>query len=467
MATDAASDFTAIIPLDGLTAETTYYLNVLVNGVPQFPSQPFPFFTTFPPAGAARDFHFVVLADFVAVTKLTASVQTFASASAELPAFAFIGGDFDHSNPQTLTDKRQMFKSLYDPNTRFMSDFLPLILRRMPIVHQWDDHDAGLNNADKNYPDWSLTQQAFQEYTPTYPLPSVTPGIWQKFSYSQADCFVLDCRSHRDPGIDPDGPDKSMLDGNNLGATGELEWLKNGLLTSPARWKIIFTSVVTNPTTKRNDAWGAYRTEWNALKSFITTNNIEDVVFIAGDLHLGAIDNGSQAGFPEMCVATANQTRTGFCATAATGTWSEGYFDDTCAGYGLISVLQNPDRLILQVADPDGVIRVAYTVLAETPTPTPTPTATPTPTPQAPVITKQPANKSVIAGQTARFTVTVTGTAPLTCQWKKNGAEIAGATMLSYTTPPTTADDNGAIFTVTVTNSIGNVTSNGATLRVR
>ena len=48
---------------------------------------------------------------------------------------------------------------------------------------------------------------------PSYPLPSVTPGIWQKFSYAQADCFVLDCRSQRDPDADPDNANKSMLDG--------------------------------------------------------------------------------------------------------------------------------------------------------------------------------------------------------------------------------------------------------------
>ena len=383
VATTADSDFTTTIPLSGLSPETTYYLNVLINGVPQFAAQPFPFFATFAPAGAGREFQFVVLADFGVVTKLTADVQTFASASANLPAFAFIGGDFDHSNPQTLTAKRLMLKNLYNPATRFMSGLVPNILRRMAIVRQWDDHDSGLNNLDKNYPDWSLTQQAFQEYTPTYPLPSVSPGIWQKFDYAQAEYFVLDNRSQRDPGADRDDANKSMLDGNNLGATGELEWLKNGLLNSSAVWKIIFTSVVTNPTTKQNDGWGAYQTEWAGLRTFITTNNIKNVVFIAGDLHLGAIDNGTQAGFPEMCVAAANSTKTGFCATAATGTWSEGYFDDTCPGYGLVTLLQNPDRLVLQVADQDGVIRVAYTVVAElpTPTPTPTPTATPSPTP--------------------------------------------------------------------------------------
>lgn len=112
MATTAPADFTAFIPLTGLLPETTYYLNVLVNGVPQFTAPPFPFFTTFAPAGSARDFQFAVLADFGVVAKLTADVQTFASVAADAPAFAFVGGDFDHSNPQTLDAKRLMLKNL-------------------------------------------------------------------------------------------------------------------------------------------------------------------------------------------------------------------------------------------------------------------------------------------------------------------------------------------------------------------
>ena len=156
-----------------------------------------------------------------------------------------------------------MFKDLYDAKSLYMGDFVNLILWRTPIIHQWDDHDSGLNNIDKTYGNWSLNQQVFEEYVPSYPLPSVKPGIWQKFRYAQAECFVLDCRSQRDPEIDPDGPDKSMLDGNELGTTGQLRWLKQGLLASTARWKIIFTSVIINPTTKFPGGWAGYQTEWD------------------------------------------------------------------------------------------------------------------------------------------------------------------------------------------------------------
>ena len=84
----------------------------------------------------------------------------------------------------------------------------------------------------------------------------------------------------------------------------------------------------------------------------------------------------------------------------------------------------------------------------------------------APSITTQPANQSVTAGQTASFSVAASGTAPLSYQWKKNGAAISGATGSGYTTPVTTTSDSGAQFTVTVTNTAGNATSSAATLTV-
>ncbi len=361
--TSSSNDFTKIIPLASLSAQTTFYINVVVNGTSQFASPPYPSFTTFPSRGTSRNFKFVVLSDFKNTALLTNTTQTFASAAAEAPVFAFIGGDFDHRNPLTLSGKRKMFKDLYDAKSLYMGDFVNLILWRTPIIHQWDDHDSGLNNIDKTYGNWSLNQQVFEEYVPSYPLPSVKPGIWQKFRYAQAECFVLDCRSQRDPEIDPDGPDKSMLDGNELGTTGQLRWLKQGLLASTARWKIIFTSVIINPTTKFPDGWAGYQTEWDGLKNFINTNNIQGVVFISGDLHLGAIDNGIHAGFPEMCVATPNIELETRCSTDAPGTWSQGFYDETCTGYGLVTVLKNPDRLILQVADQDGNLQISYTVL--------------------------------------------------------------------------------------------------------
>ena len=88
------------------------------------------------------------------------------------------------------------------------------------------------------------------------------------------------------------------------------------------------------------------------------------------------------------------------------------------------------------------------------------------PAPVAPAITQQPSNQTVNVGQKATFSVVATGTAPLSYQWQKNSAAIAGANSTSYTTPATVAGDNGAQFRVMVRNPAGNITSNMAMLTV-
>ncbi|PYU57068.1 MAG: hypothetical protein DMG56_22905, partial [Acidobacteria bacterium] len=84
----------------------------------------------------------------------------------------------------------------------------------------------------------------------------------------------------------------------------------------------------------------------------------------------------------------------------------------------------------------------------------------------APSITMQPLSQTVTAGQPASFSVTAAGTAPLSYQWNKNGAAISGATSSTYATAATTSSDNGAQFTVVVSNAAGSATSSAAMLTV-
>jgi hypothetical protein len=82
-----------------------------------------------------------------------------------------------------------------------------------------------------------------------------------------------------------------------------------------------------------------------------------------------------------------------------------------------------------------------------------------------PQITAQPVSVAVNAGATASFSVTASGGA-LAYQWRKNGNNITNATSSSYTTPAAVSADNGALFSVVVTNTAGTVTSTNAVLTV-
>ena len=83
-----------------------------------------------------------------------------------------------------------------------------------------------------------------------------------------------------------------------------------------------------------------------------------------------------------------------------------------------------------------------------------------------PSIVVQPAPVSVPAGAPATFTVTASGDAPLGYQWRRDGVAVAGATAASYTLAATALGDNGAGFSVDVSNAAGVLSSTAATLNV-
>ncbi|MDD3748653.1 MAG: immunoglobulin domain-containing protein [Candidatus Bipolaricaulis anaerobius] len=83
----------------------------------------------------------------------------------------------------------------------------------------------------------------------------------------------------------------------------------------------------------------------------------------------------------------------------------------------------------------------------------------------APTITAQPASQAAVAGSSATFSVTATGTPPFSYQWQRDGADIAGATEPSYTIPAVASADAGS-YTVVVTNPCGSATSDPALLTV-
>jgi hypothetical protein len=89
----------------------------------------------------------------------------------------------------------------------------------------------------------------------------------------------------------------------------------------------------------------------------------------------------------------------------------------------------------------------------------------------APAILTPPTSQTVIVGAGASFTVSASGSAPLTYQWLKNtvalanGGNVSGATTATLSLSSVSTNDT-ASYSVIVSNSLGNVTSSPATLTV-
>ncbi len=82
-----------------------------------------------------------------------------------------------------------------------------------------------------------------------------------------------------------------------------------------------------------------------------------------------------------------------------------------------------------------------------------------------PAIATQPASLILNPGQAGSLSVAATGTAPLAYQWKKDGADVTGATSATFALASAATTDAGS-YTVTITNAYGTVTSAAATITV-
>jgi alkaline phosphatase D len=294
---------------------------------------------------------------------LDRAAPAYVSAGGENPLFAVQLGDLDHGDPTTLTDMRQMHKDMRDPSKLHGADFVNRILSKRALVHVWDDHDYGGNDEDKNFAGRADAWQAFDEYYPTYARPNAAAGLWHKFTCANAEFFVLDLRSQRDPGTDPDSSLKSMLDGDSI-ALDQKDWLFDGLKGSTARWKFILSSVTFNEDARpaSDDLWHSFSNEAKVIEDWLSKEGIADVIVLSGDIHTGGgIDDGTNSlvSVPEMTVPHTNLADGN---RRNLGTWSEGVTAGrpNGAGYGMVTVTATSVTLTAKAEN--GTVRHSYTI---------------------------------------------------------------------------------------------------------
>lgn len=145
----------------------------------------------------------------------------------------------------------------------------------------WDDHDAGPNDCDGGFYNIDETLRAFYLFwaNPTQGVKGIKGTITQ-FSYGDADFFLLDNRYHRTPDNRLDA-EKTIL------GKEQLEWLKNALASSEAKFRFVimggqFLTSVKNFETYSNFGFDKERKE---ILDFLDLHKLSNVFFITGDRH--------------------------------------------------------------------------------------------------------------------------------------------------------------------------------------
>ncbi|WP_320673129.1 alkaline phosphatase D family protein [Patulibacter defluvii] len=193
------------------------------------------------------------------------------------------GVDFPSTDLTSYRAKLRLYRA--DPALRELH-------RLHPVVHTWDDHEVADNYTDGE-PAPSPGQRnagyrASFEWLPRIAFPGDRFRVYRSLRYgANAELFMLDERQYRTPGV----PGTTIL------GRRQMDWLKQGLRGSGARWKLVgnpdlLAPLGLNPTGEplvdpiNVDGWAGYPAERRELLAHLADNRIDDVALLTGDVHM-------------------------------------------------------------------------------------------------------------------------------------------------------------------------------------
>ena len=271
--------------LDGLDPATEYEYAV-VEGSGSMGVAATGRFRTFP--SQASSFRFA----FASCAKSGSNHEVFSAVRAVDPLFFMNVGDLHHED--IAQNDPAAFRAAY--KRVFTSERQAALLRAVPFVYVWDDHDFGPNDSDRGSPSREASRLTYREVVPHYPLAfgDGDEPISQAFSVGRARFIVTDLRSERSASGDADGPRKTML--------GDLqkEWFKREVLATHQTHAVLFwvSSVGWIARAGRAiDNWGAYGTEREELARFFAETGVRNLIILSGDAHMLAADDGRNTRF--------------------------------------------------------------------------------------------------------------------------------------------------------------------------
>ncbi|HEX2315165.1 MAG TPA: alkaline phosphatase D family protein [Thermomonospora sp.] len=278
--------------LSGLTAATAYHWGVEADGV-LLPERGR--FRTLPVPGTPSDFTFCFGGDRI----MSSNHVVYDTIRGMDPLqFLFLGDlhYWDVDSPDRAEYDLRNSQALSTPR-------YARLLREVPTVHTWDNHDFTGANGWSGSVGAAAAQESMRAHGTFYPLPPT--GLYCTWVVGRCRFIMLDTRSGRSNPADPDGASKSLL-----GAV-QKEWYLDLLNRSTEPVIFVGESIPHRYSAVGGDRWGDYRTEFQEINRFVNTLALgRRMVLLSADMHAIAADDGrnSLIGAMELVGAPLDQS---------------------------------------------------------------------------------------------------------------------------------------------------------------
>lgn len=428
--TKAVRDSSNIINLSGLTANTLYHYRLYVNGILDTLRGSF---KTYPPTGQRGHYKWGVLS-----CQEYGTYNTFNALYNRAPQLVLHTGDWTYPDYQLPGDHRtdwaihqlsylkrytepKMIPSLRSSVYDYVPDNHDGAEQRdnMHNVSVYTDSNGVVYNVITYEPTPPLGLQnvfkGYYEYFPGYPAAvDSTKGMYHSFRFGNAEVFFVDvrhCGNGQDSTFTYNAQQNQWVfdpkPGQTLLGPEQLQWLKTGLQNSNAEWKFIVSGVMFNRNFRKviqvamvlqnmvfgiggqsgtgfrlahaiGSNWCAYPAEQDGLLDFIHSNAIKDVIVLSGHVHTNVMDNGRNAGLPELNTGPAASTGAELTyyidsvmqligqGTAIDSLWNGGgqgvNNKNFKSGFGMVEIF-NADSVVMQIVDEDDTTVSSMTIL--------------------------------------------------------------------------------------------------------
>ncbi|MFO0701628.1 MAG: alkaline phosphatase D family protein [Nitrospira sp.] len=308
--TEAETDYTLTVPLEGLTPATRYRYHVVVgpaeSSARQLPGTPAVTgeFITLPDERTSAAVTFAWSGDLGSGGRCRRGADGYPIFDVlhryHPDVFLFLGDTIygDHVCPSPPNEPGADFKATtleaYRLRHRYQrgADALRRFLVDTPVYVVWDDHEVRNNFAGPYDDQMPAGRQALREYWPIASPLEDPHRLYRTVRYgADLELFILDVRQYRSRNVDRDSASKTML------GAAQLAWLLKGLQTSTATWKVIATPVPLSipkggdSAVPGNDGWAGgpdgtgFERERQVVVDTILGHKIKNVVFLSGDVH--------------------------------------------------------------------------------------------------------------------------------------------------------------------------------------
>ncbi len=253
------------------------------------------------------------------------------------------------------------------------------------MAYVWDDHDFTTTDAARESVPWYVVDsvrgtvevrvvpynahtvrnalRAYRYYFPHYPLVFDGQSLTQVFSFATGTVYLLDVRSNRDVHVrafEKQGSRWTFDSTMALSLLGDTvhRWLREALREDARTWKPMFSSVVFNRKLRQliaqllalqgirpelaavamgmADSWAGFAVEQEALLEYIERHDIANVLIGTGDIHSSGLDDGANAGIPEIVAGNLGQenSRLFYLLDSLTGGNASQYWNGGGQGLG-------------------------------------------------------------------------------------------------------------------------------------